>query len=136
MHRITKRVIARAAVAALLAAGTALGLAGGAQAAGYNGACGAGYTVIDSKQLNAGTVYLTWNSATGQNCVVTIRNTPGPAELMSASIRLSGSSQWTNEVNYFTTYAGPVRVTAPGHCIDWQGAIEDNSAGEFDSHCN
>ncbi|MFE0458537.1 spore-associated protein A [Kitasatospora sp. NPDC058965] len=136
MHRTTRRLAARAAVAALLAATAALGWPGAASAAGYNGACGAGYSVIDSKPLNAGTVFLTWNSSTGQNCVVTIRNTPGPAQLMSASIRLSGSGQWTNDVNYFTTYAGPVKVTAPGHCIDWQGAIEDNSAGEFDSHCN
>ncbi|MEU1272674.1 hypothetical protein [Streptomyces sp. NPDC005799] len=49
-----------------------------APTATYNGACGTGYTVIDSTPVgNSGKVFLTWNQSTGKNCAVTVRNTVG-----------------------------------------------------------
>jgi hypothetical protein len=49
-----------------------------APVAKYNGACGAGHKVIDSANMeNLGTTFLTYNSTTGENCVVTVRTRPG-----------------------------------------------------------
>lgn len=57
---------------------------GAYSALAYNGVCGSGYQVIDSQSVTGGTVYLTYNSSTGKNCVVTTRSTPGSRLAMCA----------------------------------------------------
>ncbi|GAA2277538.1 MULTISPECIES: spore-associated protein A [Kitasatospora] len=138
MHQRIKRAAARVGALTLLAGGTAIAVPTTAQAADYNGVCGSGYSVIDHRDLNlGGTVYLTYNSSNGYNCVVTIRDNPGPALLMLAGLRQTGSSTWTKlDENYYTTYAGPVYLYAAHSCIDWEGGIEDNISGGFDKHCS
>jgi hypothetical protein len=127
----------KVAVMFLAALGAALGLGlvspGIAAAAGYNGACGSGYRVIDSHHITGGTIYLTYNGS--RNCVVTIRNNPGAAVPMNAWIKRSTSSVWIQDPGRFTSYAGPVYVTAPGVCIDWGGGITSSSWTEWRSHC-
>ncbi|MEV4051892.1 spore-associated protein A [Amycolatopsis sp. NPDC049688] len=108
---------------------------GSASAAGYNGVCGSGYSVIDHHDIAGGTVFLTYSSSTGNNCVVTVRNTPGTAIYMDAFIRLSGSLVWNDDPGYWTTYAGPRYVHAPGRCIDWGGSIGSVTWIEYNSHC-
>lgn len=106
-------------------------------ATSYNGACGSGYSVIDSLPISTlGTVYLTYNSNKGENCVVTVRATPGTATYMAAAIELAGdSSSAVVDQGTYTTYAGPVYLHAPGSCIDWEGQIGSVYTGEEDSHC-
>lgn len=108
-----------------------------AKAAVYNGACGTGYSVIDSLQLSTlGTVYLTYNGATGNNCVVTVRATPGTVMRMEATIELSGvAGTYQVDLGDYTAYAGPVYAHAPGHCIDWSGGIGNTFAHQNNSHC-
>jgi hypothetical protein len=110
---------------------------GSATAATYNGACGSGYTVIDQLSLGtAGTVYLTYNSSTGKNCVVTVRTTPGTAIFMAAGIRLTGNpASEVDDTGNYTTYAGPVYLYAKGHCIDWAGQIGSVYNEQDNSHC-
>jgi hypothetical protein len=108
----------------------------GESSAVYNGVCGSGYKVIDSGSVTGGTVYLTYNSSTGYNCVVTIRNTPGARLPMCAEVKLTGTSSWKFDCGNYTTYAGPVYVHAPHACIDWGGAINGSSLVEYNSHCS
>jgi hypothetical protein len=112
-------------VAATAATAGALASAAPASAALYGGQCGSGYGVVNLIDLpnNRGTVYLTYNSSTGKNCVVTIRENPGTATLMEAYLRRSGTTSWVKDSGNFTTYAGPVYVSAPGSCVDWGGTI-------------
>ena len=81
-------------------------------------------------------VYLTFSGVTGENCVVTIRDNPGPRLPMNAYVRLSGTTTWNQDPGNFTTYAGPVYVSAPHHCIDWGGSISNEGFTEFNSHCS
>jgi hypothetical protein len=123
--------------AAIVAAALPVVGASSAQAASYNGACGSSYGVIDAASLPGyGTVYLTSSSAAGKNCVVTIRDNPGTRLPMNAYIRLSGTSTWHQNPGNFTTYAGPVYVSAAHQCIDWGGSINGVGFTEYNSHCN
>ncbi|WP_232293315.1 spore-associated protein A [Stigmatella aurantiaca] len=100
----------------------------------YNGACGSGYSVIDSHVLAGGAVYLTYNSSTGKNCVVTVRNTSGSRVQMCAKVSKAGAA-WIQDCGSYTSYAGPVYVTASNACIDWGGSIGNSSFYEFGTHC-
>lgn len=121
----------------------ALGLTGGAMAvsssaayaATYNWACGSSYVVIDSFGVTGGTVFLTYSSSTGDNCVVTVRNSPGGALPMDAAVKLSSASMWNEDFGNYTTYAGPVFVYAPHSCIDWGGGINGDYRYRYSSHC-
>ncbi|MFJ1709818.1 spore-associated protein A [Kitasatospora sp. NPDC088346] len=138
MHQRSKRTAARVGALALVAGSAAIAVPTTAQAASYNGVCGSGYQTIDHRDLNAGgTVWLTYNRSTGYNCVVTIRDSPGPALQMLAGLKLAGAPTWADlDEKYYTTYAGPVYLYAPHSCIDWEGGIVDNISGGFDSHCS
>ena len=108
-----------------------------AAAAPYNKACGSGYTVIDSLPLSTlGTVYLTYNSANGNNCVVTVRTNPGSPVTMYAAIELSGApGTQVSDYGDYTTYAGPVYIHAPNHCVDWAGQVDIEFNYQNQSHC-
>ncbi|MEV4701960.1 spore-associated protein A [Actinoplanes sp. NPDC049316] len=137
--KITRKLAGAGAAVALTAA--TLGVtAGPAQAAAYNGACGSGYRVIDKLKVGGtvegtGTAYLTYNN--GWNCVVTVTNTPGTRDWMTASIKLSSSSQWNDDEGYYTQYAGPRYVYAPDQCIDWGGSVDYKGLVwlEWNDHC-
>ncbi|WP_431679501.1 spore-associated protein A [Kitasatospora sp. KL5] len=107
-----------------------------AQAADYNGVCGSGHHIVDSMSLADDTAFLTYDSSTGQNCAVTVRNSPGSPVYVIASIRVAvGGSPRHKDGDYYGTYAGPVYVYAPGRCIDRAAQIDDDSAQQFGSHC-
>ncbi|MFJ8435529.1 spore-associated protein A [Kitasatospora sp. NPDC094019] len=106
------------------------------EAAGYNGACGSGYRVIDSLRLESGAnIFLTY-SDNGYNCVVTVAEYPGSAKSMDAWIQRSGdrASRDSDSGNY-TAYAGPVYVYAEGSCVDWGGSYLYGKYWQYDSHC-
>jgi hypothetical protein len=122
-------------VAAAAIAGTVVMTPGVANAATYNGVCGSGYVVIDHANLSTlGTVFVTYNSSTGKNCVVTVRNNPGTRLPMTAEVSLAGDP-WIIDSGNYTTYAGPKYVVARNQCIDWGGSIENVGFVELDSHC-
>ncbi|WDZ86001.1 hypothetical protein [Micromonospora cathayae] len=130
-----KKIVVGAATTAAVAAGLTTLTPGAAQAAPYNGACGSSYGVIDAMSLvGRGTVYLTYSGSTGKNCVVTVRDNPGTRLPMSASVSLAGAPWITDSGNY-TTYAGPVYVSAPGRCIDWGGSINGLGSYQYNVHC-
>jgi hypothetical protein len=111
--------------------------AAAAATATYNGACGAGYTVIDSTPVgNSGKVFVTYNASTGKNCAVTIRNAPGARTYMSVELNALVGHETTpvRDSGQYTTYAGPVYVDGRGHCIEWSGVITNASGGDS-GHC-
>ncbi|MFJ1800021.1 spore-associated protein A [Streptomyces sp. NPDC088180] len=107
-----------------------------ATAAKYNGACGGGYSVVNSAQIGTkGTVFLTYSSATGKNCVVTVRTTPGKAVHMTASLGFASPTTTVSDTGYYTTYAGPVYLDARGLCVTWRGEISGEVAGKNGTNC-
>ncbi|MGC0331571.1 hypothetical protein RKD23_004561 [Streptomyces sp. SAI-170] len=122
---ITRNRIAGCAAALALTVAGLVVTATPAQAAGYNGACGSGYSVIDSMRVGGtnteGTTYLTYNSSNGYNCVVTMNNT-GATRWVGAEIEVSGGD-WISDSGQYRYYAGPVYVYAANRCIDWGGGV-------------
>ncbi|MFF1422787.1 spore-associated protein A [Streptomyces sp. NPDC058280] len=99
-------------------------------AAAYNGACGSGYSVVNSARVNgyAATVYLTYNASTKKNCVVTIRDTSGAAKTMWAGIeRTDDVLSYVVDMGEYTSYAGPVYLSAGGSCVTWRGGVLHNN---------
>ncbi|MDT0304592.1 spore-associated protein A [Streptomonospora wellingtoniae] len=135
------RNLKRAAAAGLALAGAmtaTVATAVPASAAAYNGVCGSGHVVVNSDNVGSkGTVYLTYNSNTGKNCVVTIRNNPGARLDMNAYIGPSDSPYGEQIVDSgdYTTYAGPVKWDLAGRCVDWGGYIDGASGGKKGTNC-
>ncbi|WP_414930966.1 spore-associated protein A [Streptomyces sp. Je 1-369] len=131
-----------AGVAVTLAAGSVMVMAPGvaaappAPAAAYNKACGTGYKVVNQINIGkAGTTYLTYNSATGKNCAVTIRSTPGPAVHMYVWVQRDDTRDYADDDGYYRSYAGPVYLDARGYCVSWGGVIAGESAGRSGTNC-
>lgn len=143
----SKRTVLAAASAAVMAATGLVATAGTASAAShsaakavYNGACGSGYSVVNSAGIaDLGTVFLTYNRSTGKNCVVTIRNAKGDPVHMAASVRVLLDDEETEPVvdeGEYTHYAGPVFVEGgAGHCIEWGGVIGEEEYFNPGSNC-
>lgn len=122
-----------ASIGTVMMAGSASAAPAKASAA-YNGACGSGFSVVNSAPIaNKGTVYLTYNKNTGENCVVTVRNTTGAKVYMVAWVQLADDEGYPREVDAgeYTSYAGPVYVAGKGYCVNWGGTI-DNQTVELD----
>ncbi|MFI7059068.1 N-acetylmuramoyl-L-alanine amidase [Streptosporangium canum] len=98
--------------------------------------CGSGYTVVDSAALGtAGTAYLLYNNANGNNCVATIKKTSlGTATATTAYLEVQGKTRVTDSGN-FTYYAGPVRAAAAGKCVKWGGKAGSSAYNSPFEHC-
>lgn len=125
-----RRRLASVALALTLTGAGIFFAAGTANAAtGYNGACGSGYSVIDSEATGqgqdgaGGVTYLTYSSSNGYDCVVTV-NTTGSTEWLDARVEAHNGT-WVTDDGHYTSYAGPVYVYAPKECIDWGGGEAD-----------
>jgi hypothetical protein len=136
MMRVSKK-IAMTGLATLAMAGGALATAAPASASTYGGQCGSGYSVVNQRTISGkGTVFLTYNSSNGYNCVVTIRDTPGTAVPMMAAIARQSDPAWYDiDEGSYTTYAGPVYRYAKGYCVTWGGAISGVYAGGVNTNC-
>lgn len=104
-------------------------------------ACGSGYQVIDSATLTdgggrrRGRVYLLYNAANGNNCVVTLKDIAvGTKTAASAYLEVKGHARKTDSGS-FQYYAGPVRATAAGTCVKWGGSTGGVSYGSPFEHC-
>ncbi|MFI6600781.1 N-acetylmuramoyl-L-alanine amidase [Nonomuraea sp. NPDC050536] len=98
--------------------------------------CGSGFKVIDSQGLGtAATVYLLYNSTSGENCVATLKQSSlGTATATSAFLEPEGGTRLTDSGN-FTYYAGPVKTSAPGKCVKWGGSAGSSSYESPFEHC-
>ncbi|XUL94189.1 spore-associated protein A [Streptomyces galilaeus] len=143
--KLSRRTTTAAALATLALAGTIAATAPASAAttkaaavtATYNGACGTGYKVIDSTPVgNVGKVFLTWNESTGKNCAVTIRNTPGAKIHMAVELNIDVNYEHNPVVDsgQYTSYAGPVYMSARGYCAVWYGVIGTAKGGDS-GHC-
>ncbi|MFJ4922933.1 spore-associated protein A [Streptomyces sp. NPDC088725] len=102
----------------------------------YGGECGPGYTVVNSAEVGKlGTVFLTYDRVTGNNCVVTLRTRTGTRVWMVASLRVAGSGQGVSDSGYYTKYAGPVSAKAAGKCVSWYGVIGSERGGKDNTNC-
>ncbi|WP_328615670.1 glycoside hydrolase [Amycolatopsis sp. NBC_00355] len=99
-------------------------------------ACGGGYGVIDSQPLGtAGTVYLSYNAANGQNCVSTMKSaSAGTATATSAFLEVQGSARQTDS-GAFSYFAGPIKATAANKCVKWGGTAGGVSYTSEFEHC-
>lgn len=100
--------------------------------------CGGGQArVIDSVKLGTkpeGTVNLTWNPSTKQNCVTTLKYTnKGKATATSAFLEPKGKPRKSNAGN-FKFYAGPVKADSPS-CVKWGGKTGGVSYTSPSEHC-
>ncbi|GAA2332194.1 spore-associated protein [Streptomyces kunmingensis] len=136
--RFSRTLLSMGAVAALTAGSTAV-LASPASAAPNTTpqkVCGSAYKTVNSAPVGSlGTVYLTYNSATGRNCVATIRSSPGTAVDMSAYLYVPDTEQGDSDYGAFTSYAGPVSAYGKGHCVDWGGNIKNVYVSVYGSNC-
>ncbi|GGP03285.1 M23 family metallopeptidase [Nonomuraea glycinis] len=96
--------------------------------------CGSGYAVIDSAALTGGRAYLLYNSGNGSNCVATLKTKAGSASSMAAFLEPQGQSRTTDSGSY-TSYAGPVKRSAPGQCVKWGGSIGSSTYTSPFEHC-
>ncbi|MBD0424678.1 spore-associated protein A [Streptomyces sp. TRM S81-3] len=139
MMRSGSRIAQRLGVvfgALALAGAGMLAVPASAQAASYNGVCGAGYSVVESAAIgNSGTLFLTWNGSVGKNCAVTVRNAPGQALWMEAWITRTATGGGDVDNGYYTTYAGPVYVDGRNTCIAFGGTIAGESVTRGPGHC-
>ncbi|XVU28001.1 hypothetical protein ACQPZJ_13420 [Actinoplanes sp. CA-054009] len=107
-------------------------------AASYGGECGSGYSVVNSAAIGSkGTVYLTYSAATGKNCVVAKRNSAGSAVLVEAGLGLNPvGTHWPQfDGGYYTSYAGPLYLSAADRCVDWMGRISGTEGGKRGTNC-
>ncbi len=116
----------------------ALAAASPAAAATYGGECGSGYSVVNSDPIGSkGTVFLTYNSSTGRNCVIAKRNTSGSPILVEAGLSISpAGSHWdVFDGGFYRSYAGPIYLAAAGKCVDWMGRITGTEGGKRGTNC-
>lgn len=109
-------------------------------------------TVTSPTGVTYGTMYLYYDSSTGDNCAVTVSNSTGGygvSKRMTAFIAVCSetvaSSTCTatssvEDTNNYLYYAGPVKIHAAGHCIRPEGIIDYNGNGAYDNptggqHC-
>ncbi|MEV0642112.1 spore-associated protein [Streptomyces sp. NPDC050619] len=134
----TRYALSGAAVAALAVGGTTA-LAAPASAAPNTTpqkVCGSSYQTVNSAPIGSqGTVYLTYNSANGKNCVATIRTNPGTARDMGAWVYVPDTDEYAQDYGQFTSYAGPAYVYGKAHCVDWGGHIDNVYVYVTGSNC-
>ncbi|MEH0424154.1 hypothetical protein [Streptomyces sp. B21-083] len=125
------------ALAALILAGTAVATAPASAATtpgAYNGACGPGFSVVNWTEVQSsptnviGTVYVTLNYSTGDNCAVLVRTKPGTRMYMQVTLDTwPASSKPVEDHGSFKEYAGPIYLDAATvfqQCLTWSGSID------------
>ncbi|MFD9499958.1 spore-associated protein [Streptomyces sp. NPDC060035] len=136
--RITRNIAAAGALTAL-AVGATTALSTTASAAPNvtpRTVCGSAYKTVNSVPVGSlGTVYLTYNSSNGKNCVATIRANPGTVKNMSAYIYVPDTDEWAGDFGNYTSYAGPAYVYGRGYCVSWGGNIDNVYVSVENSNC-
>lgn len=112
--------------------------------AGAAGPCGSSYSRIGVYSVSkgdgtrTGTLEVHYSSSTGKNCALTYGYGPYANTTSWKRVTISrgdGSGENTDAGRY-TTYAGPVYVSAPGQCIDVAGTVPDYVTRNLNNvHC-
>ncbi|WP_063804260.1 hypothetical protein [Streptomyces roseifaciens] len=121
-----------------LVAGSGMSVAAPARAAAYNQECGTGYAQVNQIPIpGRGTVFLSYNKATGKNCVVTKRNSSTGSRLWVGSWiqRNQELKSKQEQYGFFTSYSGPVYLDAKGKCVDWGGEIDGYVVARYKTNC-
>ena len=136
--RISRKIAAAGALTAL-AVGATTAFSTTASAAPNvtpQDVCGSAYTTVNSVPVGSlGTVYLTYNSSNGQNCVATIRDNPGTQLYMSTHIFVPETGEGAGDDGIFRSYAGPAYVDGRDFCVDWGGSIDNVYVQVYNSNC-
>ncbi|MDX2938567.1 spore-associated protein [Streptomyces ipomoeae] len=137
MRNIRKVATVGALTALTVGAATAFGTtASAAPNVTPQGVCGSSYKTVNSAPVGSlGTVYLTYNSSNGKNCVATIRANPGTLKYMSAYIYVPATEEWDGDSENYTSYAGPTYVYGKGYCVSWGGSIDNVYVSVENSNC-
>ncbi|MFE9728645.1 spore-associated protein [Streptomyces sp. NPDC005794] len=137
MRNVRSVAVAGALTALVMGATTAVATtASAAPNITPQGVCGKAYKTVNSVSVGSlGTVYLTYNSSNGQNCVATIRTNPGSVKHMSAYIYVPATDEWAGDDGNFTSYAGPGYVYGKGYCVSWGGSIDNVYVSVENSNC-
>ncbi len=131
--RISRKLTTALALTALAGVPAAASAAGNPYTAA--GVCGPGFRPIDRHGLYAyapydgarvhlATIVLTYNRATGRNCVVTLKERRlGKPDHVYAQVqtRPAAPGNADGDAGRFRYYAGPTYVYAPGKRIRWGG---------------
>lgn len=136
--RSLRNVAVVGAVGALVAGATVMGATAASAAPDVTpqGVCGSAYKTVNSVPVGSlGTVYLTYNSKNGKNCVATIRTNPGTAKDMSTYVYVPDTDEWAGDSGNYTSYAGPAYVYGKGHCVSWGGNIANVYVSVDNSNC-
>ena len=86
--------------------------------------CGSGYSVID-KAVSEGKyyMYLLYNSSNGKNCAVTLKQSSLGTKTLTDVYLLAENGTSDEDYGSYTSYAGPVYVSAANQCIEWGGFV-------------
>ncbi|MFG3410427.1 spore-associated protein [Streptomyces sp. NPDC048142] len=136
--RISRKIAAAGALTALVVGATAAfsTTASAAPNVTPQDVCGSGYKTVNSEPISSlGTVYLTYNSSNGQNCVATISNSPGTVKYMATHIEVPDTTERAVDAGFFRSYAGPAYVFGRGHCVNWGGTIDWAHVRVDNSNC-
>ncbi|SEM05750.1 serine/threonine protein kinase [Nonomuraea pusilla] len=98
--------------------------------------CGPGFYVQRQSSFTGGTTYQLYNSGTGENCVVTMKNGPdvGRRTPVRATLEVQGGGTRTDSGSY-DYYAGPVKLPAKGKCVRYSGSAGSGSTSAAWGNC-
>ncbi|WP_128428797.1 hypothetical protein [Streptomyces cyaneus] len=124
-------VLATAATAVIVGTGTA-----------HAGAYGCPGNQIEAVNVNSGgktygTLRLYWDSSSGKNCAVMVKNNsliPGTRYIYVQVQNISTGEQHRDGQDY-SWYAGPVDVPGRGDCVWASGSIEGYGGVATHDHC-
>lgn len=123
---------------------TGIASADSAMVAGAYGCAGGEidtYNVKTSGGSVYGQIHLYYDSATGKNCAVTVKNAAGGAGVATRTEvyimpcdtnNPCRGSKWVQDVGNYTSYAGPVSIAAQNKCLFIDGYIY-SAAGVYAS---
>jgi hypothetical protein len=119
-----------AAAAAVVVGATALAVSPGvANASDVNpysasALCGSGYKVIDHGAVEgAFYTYLLYNSSNHKNCAVTLKQKNLTTKNTTDVYILTASEKTAEDFGSYTSYAGPIYLSAPGECVKFGGEV-------------
>ncbi|GLW96842.1 serine/threonine protein kinase [Microtetraspora sp. NBRC 16547] len=86
------------------------------------GVCGAGFGVVASHSWGGkATTYLLYNASTGKNCVITMSKYVVPGKIKMGAVLKVKNGASASDWGSYTTYAGPLRLSAKATCVSWGG---------------
>ncbi|NUS74164.1 MAG: hypothetical protein HOQ05_12260 [Corynebacteriales bacterium] len=82
-------------------------------------ACGPGYYAqyyhtISGGGVNISRVFLLYNSTAKKNCTVNVNLLTPSTRYLAVYIQKTGDTEWTYDRDYYSSYAGPLKISAPG----------------------